>query len=676
VSALVAEWRRIFLDPGAALILVGALVLYAVFYPIPYRANVLERVPVVVVDQDQSDLSRRLVRMVDEHQLTSVVGQAGSLAEAEKAVREGRAGGVLVIPAEFERRVRRGEQAYVGAFADASSFLVYRQALTGLLEATGTLSAGIEVRRLMAEGVPEDRAMKARDPLPLVSRPLFNPAEGYAAYIVPAVLVLILQQTLLVGMGLVGGTRREVYARRSRARLKPCSDNGICRDDGGIGTGLATLTARAFAYFSLYLVHGLFYFGVVYRLYGFPCRADAWTLFRFGTPFLLSVIFLGMVLRAAFRTREMALQVLLFTSLPALFLSGFAWPTEALPAWLATFAKAIPSTTAIPGFLRLTEMGASLSGVGAEWLTLWALCGGYFAAAWLVTWWEGRQSPATGRRSVLRPVLRVLLEEAQRLERLHPVDEQDAVEMVDLVLRHAGRVAFEVELDAVAASIERAHLDLVGTDDAAAQLREAEAAFPVLVGGLRERRHFGVDDRQHADVVVLPFAFVDADDRQADALVHLRGRQADPLVLPHRLDHVVDELLERRRLDLGGLDLPRRFPQHRVPHVRDLQDGHSSIINSETGIRLSALGLRPDTRDTAESRKSKAEGRSPIYGFATAAAGKLRFSISAWAAASATIVSIGSRLSASSTAKRVARVAGCFGVNSWQQSWSGTTEIS
>ena len=206
-----------------------------------------------------------------------------------------------------------------------------------------------------------------------MTRPLFNPAEGYATYVVPAVLVLILQQTLLVGIGLIGGTRRE---RRAGSPNR--------------GTGLATLTARAFAYYSLYLVHGLFYFGVVYRLYGFPERADAWTLFRFGTPFLLSVIFLGLALGAAFRSREMALQVLLFTSLPALFLSGFAWPTEALPAWLATFAKAIPSTTAIPGFLRLTQMGASLSDVGTEWLTLWGLCGAYFVAAWAVTWRQRR----------------------------------------------------------------------------------------------------------------------------------------------------------------------------------------------------------------------------------------------------------------------------------------------
>lgn len=386
LSELLAEWRRIFLDPGAALILVGALVLYAFFYPIPYRADVLRHVPIVVVDQDQSDLSRRLVRMVDEHELIRIVAQEGSLAEAESAVQAGKAGGVLVIPAEFERHVRRGEQAYVGAFADASYFLVYRQALTGMLEATGTLSASIEVRRLMADNMPADRAMKARDPLPLVTRPLFNPTEGYAAYVVPAVLVLILQQTLLVGIGLVGGTRHE---RRAAS--------GSATDVGLRATGLATLTARPFAFYSLYLVHGLFYFGIVYRLYGFPNRADAWTLFRFGTPFLLSVVFLGLALRTIFRSREMAIQVLLFTSLPALFMSGFAWPTETLPAWLATFAKAIPSTTAIPGFFRLTQMGASLADVGEEWLTLWGLCGVYFATAWIATWWDDRP----GRRAAL-----------------------------------------------------------------------------------------------------------------------------------------------------------------------------------------------------------------------------------------------------------------------------------
>jgi ABC-2 type transport system permease protein len=185
------------------------------------------------------------------------------------------------------------------------------------------------------------------------------------------VLVLILQQTLLVGIGLVGGTVRE--EKRSGA-----ADGRAPR-----GTGLAALLGKALAYYSLYLVHSLVYFGIVYRLFGFPQRADALTLFRFVTPFLLSVIFLGLAMRTLFRSREMALQVLLFSSLPALFLSGFAWPVEALPRWLATFSKALPSTSGIPGVLRLTQMGASLPDVREEWLVLWALCWVYFVVAWI-----------------------------------------------------------------------------------------------------------------------------------------------------------------------------------------------------------------------------------------------------------------------------------------------------
>ena len=108
------------------------------------------------------------------------------------------------------------------------------------------------------------------------------------------------------------------------------------------------------------------------------------------TPFLLAVVFLGLTARSLFRTREMAIQVLLFTSLPALFLSGFAWPSESLPRWLAVFAKALPSTSAIPGVLRLTQMGAALPDVRAEWMMLWALCAVFFAAAWAAEGLEAR----------------------------------------------------------------------------------------------------------------------------------------------------------------------------------------------------------------------------------------------------------------------------------------------
>lgn len=351
-------------DRGALLVLVGAITLYAFFYPTPYRREVLKEVPVAVVDLDRTPLSRRLVRMADAHELVRVAERAGSLDQARQLVLAGRAGGVLAIPGGFERDVARGAPATVGVFADATYFLVYRQVLTGLAEAVGTLSAGIEVKRLQAQGMPEAKARAFRDPLPLVSRPLFNPTEGYATYVVPGVLILILQQTLLIGIGL-----------RGPADLAALGGGPL------LARAAASVAGRSLAFLLLYSVHAVFYFGVVAHLFGFPVRGGGLAAAALVLPFLLATSFAGLALSVLFVRREAAIQTLLFTSLPAIFLAGFSWPPEALPAWLRVASQAIPSTSAIPALLRVNQAGASLAHVRHELAVLWGLAAMFFVLA-------------------------------------------------------------------------------------------------------------------------------------------------------------------------------------------------------------------------------------------------------------------------------------------------------
>lgn len=377
--ATASEAGRVWRDPGALLVLAGAVVLYSFFYPIPYLPQVLREVPVAVVDHDGSGLSRQLTRLADAHPLLRVAERPATLPEARGQVAAGRVGGVLVIPRGFERTVRSGERARVGVFADASYFLVYRQVATGFLEAVGTLSAGVEIRRLEARGRPEGAARAWREPLPFVARPLFNPSEGYASYVVPAVLVLILQQTLLIGIGLLGGTSAEGLAADPHA---------------GAGPALPRLLGRALFYVGLHGCWAAFTFFVVYRIFGFPERSRLFDLAAFALPFLLACTFLALALAALFRRRETALQVLLFTSLPSVFLAGFAWPAEALPGWLRTLSLLLPSTAGIAGFLRLAGMGASLRHVRFELALLWALAAAYLALALLAERRRARSAPA------------------------------------------------------------------------------------------------------------------------------------------------------------------------------------------------------------------------------------------------------------------------------------------
>jgi ABC-2 type transport system permease protein len=366
-AGFLAEARRLLRDPGALMVLIGAVIVYAFFYPVPYSAEVLKEVPLAVVDLDGSALSRRLVRMLDGHELLTVVSRPGSLAEAEAQVTAGEAVAAVVVPPGFQRRLLRGEVSTLPTYMDAGLFLAYRQALTGVAEAAGTLSAGVELRRLEARGAAPRTARALRDPVPLQVRALHNRVEGYASAVVPPVLVLILQQTLLVGIGLLGGTDRE---SRSTVTFAPW------------GEALARLSGRVLFYLLLYAVHAAFYLAVMPRLLGLSHRGAPLDLALFALPFLLAAILLALALSAVFTHRESAIQALLFSSLPAVFLAGFAWPVEAIPTWLRALGLLLPSTSAIPGFVRLQAMGASLDQVRTEWLALWLLAALYLPLAW------------------------------------------------------------------------------------------------------------------------------------------------------------------------------------------------------------------------------------------------------------------------------------------------------
>lgn len=369
---LMDEYRAIFSDSGVLLIFVAGLTIYSMIYPVPYSPEVLKDVAVVPVDQDHSSLSRKLLRFIDATEEVALTEPAADPAEGQARILDNGPLGMVVIPEDFERTILRGEQAFISVFADAGNFLIFRQVATGALKAAGTLSAGVEIRRMTATGLGEKHAMAARDPIPLVSRPLFNPAGGYATYVVPAVLIIILQQTLLIGIGMLGGTRNE----GSLVTFTP---------DGRRQSALAVLLARGFAYFSIYFFYPAYYVLVIFRIYAIPSEASVSTILLFLTPFVLAVTFLGLTLTTVFKTRELSIPALISTSLPAVFLVGFAWPRESIPQWLNNVALLLPSTSGCAGFVRLNQMGASMQEVAFEWATLWLLAGFYFILAWLVS---------------------------------------------------------------------------------------------------------------------------------------------------------------------------------------------------------------------------------------------------------------------------------------------------
>lgn len=374
------SWRNVRRDTGAFLLLAMAAAFYAFFYPYPYSTEQLVRVPVAVVDGDHSALSRQLVRLAMAAPGIDVRLVTASEAEAQAALWRRQVEGVLIIPPDLARHAVQGQAVTLPVLGNGTYLLLNRNVLEGFAKSVGTLSAGIEIAKRQARGASPAQAAELRAPVQLQSNALFNEKEGYASYIVPAVAVLIVQQTLLIGSALLAGT--------------------WCQRGGAQARWLLRRPARALGVWALLaafgMANGLFFFGFIFWFWDYPRGANlplaAWALL----PFVLATSALGVALGAWSQQRERVFMLWVATSIPLFFLSGIPWPLQAIPEPLLWLAAALPTSAGIQALVAANQMGASLAEVLPQVRHLWLLSAVFMVlAAWALAR-AGRGRSGTG----------------------------------------------------------------------------------------------------------------------------------------------------------------------------------------------------------------------------------------------------------------------------------------
>jgi ABC-2 type transport system permease protein len=203
------ELKIILHDPGAILILMIALFIYPLIYSFAYKNEVLRESDIAIVDLDNTATSRAYCRMSDATEQLRLACKVNSLAEAQELFYKGEVKGIILIPAGFEKNLLHNKQSQVVVYADAGYVLIYKQVYSGALYAASTLSGGVEVKRLLAEGNGFSQAMEKQAPVRVLNYQLFNPSGGYGSFVMPGMILIIMQQTLLIGIGMVGGSLRE-----------------------------------------------------------------------------------------------------------------------------------------------------------------------------------------------------------------------------------------------------------------------------------------------------------------------------------------------------------------------------------------------------------------------------------------------------------------------------------
>ena len=351
-----AEWKLMYTDPAAVLLLVVAGVLYAFYYPTPYINQTVSKVPVAVVDLDNTAMSRELTRMATAAQQIEVKAVYADRRQAEESMSRDEIYGFMVIPEDMEKNIRNHEQVSVNIFTHGAYVMLHGAIGTAFSTCALTLGATNKVKQIaLGKQVPSAKAIAMRDPIPISIQTLYNSSGSYSNYVVPSVLVVILQQSLIIGICVLGGSRAH---RRFRKKFRDSpveNESVLCRYFG-----------RSLAYFLHYCSFILFYHGIIYNLFDFPRRGEVLPMVVFSIVFLASTINLGMVVSQVFLRRESSMQLFLYLSIPILFLANFSWPSYLMPHWMTALSYILPSTFAVPAWLSIEQMGGDIYDVAPK----------------------------------------------------------------------------------------------------------------------------------------------------------------------------------------------------------------------------------------------------------------------------------------------------------------------
>lgn len=361
VKSFVSELQRIFRDPGVMVIFIVATLAYPLIYKALYWNEQINDVPVAVVDLSNSPESRAFLHRWNASPDIRLTHSCTSMAEAEQLLRNQKVHGIIYFPHDFARQLADPlGKAHISLYCDMSSFLYMKAIYLSCNQVMLESMRNIQIDRYEQMGMDKEFAWALVQDAPYTETALFTPTGGYGSFLIPAVLVLILHQTLLFGICMLGGTARE---------------------ENEESYSFSSLIGRAGACFLIYYGLAAILLGFFPRLFDIPHIGSIGDILLLIAPYLLAVIFFSLCVSVFIRNRESGLVLLISTSLIFLFMAGISWPKEMIPSAWRYLSYFIPYTWGAHAFIHINSMGATLAQTSMEYTALWILAGGYMLLA-------------------------------------------------------------------------------------------------------------------------------------------------------------------------------------------------------------------------------------------------------------------------------------------------------
>lgn len=374
------EFRIVTHDAGALLFFVALPLLYPIVYTLIYNPEVVRQLPIAIVDNSRTAESRELVRSASAAPAVKIYSYDANLSDAKARMAAGEVYAIMEIPSDYARKLATGEQATVPMYFDMSLLLRYRALLGAMTDLQMKLAHDVTAMRV--ETIGASSMGMASLPVESESNFLGDTSDGFASFVIPGIVILILQQSMVLGVMLLEGTSRE--RRRRNGGIDPKMVKGA--------STTALIIGKALCYTVIYMPMAMYVMVLVPRFFNLPHIGNPAEALLFIFPLLLASTFFGQTLTYFAKERESTFMIVVFTSVVFLFLSGLTWPRYAMNDFWRFCGDLIPGVWGLEGFIRINSNGATLAESIKPFLAMWILTGVYFLSAWWVMEYIRRES--------------------------------------------------------------------------------------------------------------------------------------------------------------------------------------------------------------------------------------------------------------------------------------------
>ena len=312
------------------LMLVLPVVSFA-FFALLFNQGAIRNIPVAVLDEDNTTLSRKVVQMIDDTPTALVAYGIQDMDEGERLMREGRIMAIIQVPAFFEKNILSNSQTHIENYVTGTNITVNGLLSKDIQTAVTTFTAGIQIQLLQKQGLTERQAMAQLMPVRFDKHVLFNPHINYGYYLSPSFMPMML--LIFAVMTTVFAIGTELKHRTAREWLLTGGDSMTASLLGK----LLPITAGLFMISLVMLV-------IIFKIVGTPLNGSL-TVILVGTLlFLLSYQSLSVMIVALLANLRLSLSIGGGYSVLAFTFSGLTFPIMAMWEPMRWVSRIFPFT--------------------------------------------------------------------------------------------------------------------------------------------------------------------------------------------------------------------------------------------------------------------------------------------------------------------------------------------